>query len=91
MLKLQLQATCVGNHDTDALEIMAQHDREITYKTFARHVDIRSISELLGYAYDRGQEGMRLSQDYAVRFYRSVWKGKPCYHMDWSRIDHIFQ
>ena len=74
----------------DDLNEMYEHDKEISYSTFARHVAIAPIAAELGYAYNRGEKGVRLSRDHCVRFYRSLWKGEPCFHMDWSAIDHIY-
>lgn len=90
--KLQLVARCNDGRATLAeLESLYDHDFEITYETFAKHVDVRAVAEMLGYAYGRHAEGLRLSDDYAVKFYRSKFRGKVCYHLDWSSIDHIFQ
>ena len=33
---------------------------------------------------------LRLKDDYAVRYYKSHWMGKPCYFMDHSAIQYIF-
>ena len=90
-MKMELIARCDNGTATLAeLETLYDNDREITFSTFARNVNVESISLQLGYATGR-QPGLKLKDDYAVRFYRSVFRGKICYHMDWSAIDHIFQ
>lgn len=73
------------------LDEVNEHDREITYRTFARKVDIGVLSAMLGYTYGRSNRGVRLSEDWHVRFYRSKLNGKPCYHLEWSAVDHVFQ
>lgn len=90
-LKLPLIARCCdGSATVNELENLYDHDREITYKTFAKHVDIKELAEYLGYAFGRWERGVRLSKDWHVRFYRSKFRGKVCYHLVWSEIDHIF-
>jgi hypothetical protein len=92
MAKLLLVARCNdGSATLDELETLYDHDREITYQTFARHVDIPEISMELGYAFGRHSKGLRLRKDWHVRYYRSKFRGQVCYHLDWSAIDHIFQ
>lgn len=74
----------------ERLEAMYDCDREISAATFFRHVSMRDVAELLGYAYGRSQKGVRLMKDPTLRFYRSQWRGTPCFHLDWSAIDHVF-
>ena len=81
---------CDGIATSDELHDMYDREREISYRTFARHVDAAEVAALLGYAHGRHAEGLRLSDDRCVRFYRSTFKGEPCYYMDWSSIDHIY-
>lgn len=90
--RLRLFTRCCDYIATVAqLEKLYAHDRKITYATFARHVDVQHLSLLLGYTFGQGKRaGLRLADDYAVTFYRSKFRGKVCYHLDWSRIDHIF-
>lgn len=90
--KLRLIGRCNdGRLSLDDLDEVYVHDREVSYKTFARYVNIRALARLLGYAYGKAERGVRLSKDPYVRFYRSKLRGKACYHLDWSAIDHVFQ
>jgi hypothetical protein len=86
----ELLGTCASGLSSRQLEEVEEHDREITSETFFRHVDRRTVSELLNYQFGRGPR-LHLRDDYSLRYYRSKVNGKPCYHLDWSRIDHIFQ
>lgn len=81
---------CDGLATVEELEALYEKDRPISYRTFARRVNVEQLSKLLGYTFRRGQPGVRLETDYAVHFFSSKFKGKRCYHLEWSRIDHIF-
>ncbi len=78
-----------GRASLRELATLEEHDREITFETFARHVDLRKISEYLGYSFGH-QKGLHLRKDYHVRYYVSRFRGQRCWHLDWSSIDHIF-
>jgi len=81
---------CDGIARSEELNDMYDKQRQITFRTFSKHVNMKPIIQELGYAYGAHAEGLRIAKDYAVRFYKSVFKGEPCYYMDWSAIDHIF-
>jgi hypothetical protein len=91
--KFKLAIRCVDapQNEVEHLNDLYNYDREITFKTFAKHVDWKPIAEQMGYVTTKGkQEGLRLVHDYCVKFYKSVWKGTPCYHMDHSSVDFVF-
>ena len=89
--KAQLVARCCdGSMNQYDFDELYGNDREITYATFARHVDIPIISEYLGYHFGPGDKGLRIRDDRCVKFFTSVFHGLRCWHMDWSAIDHIF-
>jgi hypothetical protein len=88
---MELVAKC--NNDTatlNELQYLYEHDLQITFKTFSKHVPIGLASEVANYAVG-SQRGLHLRRDWAVRFYRSKFRGKRCWHMVWSEIDHIYQ
>lgn len=90
--KLPLVARCIeipSEHVDDLFALYAA-ERLVTFTTFARHCDWKPFARNHGYAIGR-QKGLHLKDDRCVRFYRSVWRGSPCYYMDWSAIDHIYQ
>lgn len=72
------------------LELLYDSDKDIAASTFFRHVSMREVASMLGYAYGRWQEGVRLLKDWHLRFYRGTWRGVPCYHLEWSGIDHVY-
>jgi hypothetical protein len=90
-MKAPLIARCTdGTATLDELHYLYEHDRRIKYRTFAEHVDIEELSHMLCYAYGH-EKGLHLKKDWAVRFYKSKFRGKRCYHLVWSAIDHIYQ
>lgn len=92
MAKLQLVRRCVEVPYDKVQDLFDLYDAEhkVTFATFARHCDWQPTARALGYAVGQ-QRGLHLHKDRCVSFYRSVWQGKPCYYMDWSAIDHIYQ
>jgi hypothetical protein len=85
---------CDGSMNTYDFNELYDTDREITYATFAKHVDIPAISERLCYHYGPAQSGkngrLRIRDDRCISFFTSLFRGQRCWHMDWSAIDHIF-
>jgi hypothetical protein len=91
-MKAPLIATCFnGTCTLGELEGLYSRDRLISYRTFARRVDVRGVSEALGYAYGRWARGLRLSKDYHVEFFSSAFRGRRCWHLIWSAQDYVFQ
>ena len=87
-MKAQLVATCV---ESKGHEITAMMDkaREINRETFFRNTEWKPVAEALGYHVGPGR-GLCLRGDYHPRYYRSQWRGRRCYVMVWSAIEHIF-
>lgn len=89
--KYPLIAQCNNNTCTVAeLEDLYEHDRDITKRAFARHVDMKDLCEYLGYSYGRINRGVSFYKDWHIRCYVSKFRGKRVYHLVWSEIDHIF-
>lgn len=81
---------CDGDATAEELFAMYDSEREVKYSTFARKTSIAEIARELGYAVGRAAKGLRIADDYAVRFYKAKFRGVPVYYMDWSSIDHVF-
>lgn len=92
MSKLKLIARCVdlSMRDVPDLHAMTEAARSVSFATFAKHCDWQDVARALGYAIG-AERGLHMKADYCVSWYRSTWRGKPCYYMDHSRIEHIFQ
>lgn len=91
--KFVLHTRCVDEYtDTHVqrLDEMTSKGREITADSFFRHVDLRTLSKQMGYGYGRQARQLRLKKDRCVRFFMSHWRGRRCYYMVWSAIEHVF-
>jgi hypothetical protein len=81
---------CDGIATAEQLRQMYDDSLEITFKTFAVHADIKPMLGDMGYATGRNEKGLRLENDFLVRYFKSKFLGQPCYYMVHSAIDHIF-
>ncbi|MBG6082986.1 hypothetical protein [Rubrivivax gelatinosus] len=90
--KFEFLTTCVEvpTEQVDHLFQMMEMARAVSVSTFRRHTNWKPVARSLGYAVGRHAKGLRMEQDYHLGFYRSTWKGAPCYYLDHSRIEHIF-
>ena len=80
--------TCVGARGEDIID-MLEGSRDITRRTFLKHVDraqLREIEKSLGYGHH-----LRMSKDWHVAYGKGMYRGKPCVFFRWSSIEHIFQ
>lgn len=82
---LELIGTCVGNPfgDVNTLIDIIDHSQQITRDQFLRKCDVSG-------------EDMRKHRDFMFSFpndytyHKGVWKGKPVYFFEHSRIEHFF-
>lgn len=82
------ETCCVNANGDDILE-MVDKATQITYRTFCSHIKPEALKELiesLGYK----RLGLSLKKDWAVSFYKSKYKNKPCYYLVHSMIEYIF-
>ena len=81
---------------TDAKHInelinMQEVGREITYKTFIKHVDIQEIRALFDwYEYYGWDNGLHIKDDWGVSWMKSKWRGARCYYIIHSGIEYVF-
>jgi hypothetical protein len=65
----------------------SDRSQQVTYETFARHVDLTKMRE-------EGHPAMyRISckDNWAISFWQSqLPSGRKIYYFDWSRIEHVF-
>jgi len=73
----------------EAINAMVDQAREITFSTFARRCDYRGVAQHLGYAVG-ADTGLHLKDDALARYYKSVYRGRPCYYLQHSAIEYIF-
>ena len=71
---------------------MVDGSRQITRRTFLRHVDrdsLREIEDGLGYE-GHPKRGLTMAGDYHVLYFKGYFAGQPCVFFDWSSIEHVF-
>lgn len=94
---VEFVGTCVA-FTLAELQAYDETERDITYRTFAKHVGPEVIREIncgegIGcarYDYEPGRAGLTLKQDWHVTFGKGKWKGKPAVGMHHSSIHHIW-
>ena len=75
--------------DVAALSEMCDNSREITRRTFLRHVDRRELKDVeanLGYPFGR----LTMAGDYHVRYERGTLRGRRVYFFIHSAIEYVF-
>jgi len=87
-MKFQYITNCV-NSTAEKIDYMVDNAREITYKTFIKHVNWKEISRLLKYD-THYRSGLLLKNDWHVTYHKSTYEGTPCYYVQWSGIEWIF-
>lgn len=80
---------CVNSNDGPGVREMIDGARQVTWKTFIRHVPVKEIKELFPFYAWRGR-GLHIKSDYAVAFYKSKYRGQKCYYIEHSRIEYIW-
>lgn len=75
--------TCVVLEAKD-LEAYDETERDITYRTFRKHVGREIIEDINRF------NGVPIHKDWAVGFGKGRWKGKPAVCMHHSEIHHIW-
>jgi len=91
MMEKRYHTNCV-NSTASAIQNMVDDSKEISRKTFLKHVDkddLEVLSQDLGYALHHSQ-GLTMSRDWHIKYYKAEYKGKPCYYFIWSAIEYIF-
>lgn len=83
---------CVSARGNDIAE-MVEKAREITAKTFKKHCNYKEASRMLGYTDENDRPfcpELTLESDYSTAFFKSKYKGTPCYFIEWSGIEHVY-
>lgn len=95
--KYYYHANCVGWPENDVhakggLCDMINECRDISRRTFLKHVDREELAEIedaLSYARHPSQ-GLTMAADWAVGYFRSMLHGKRVYGFQHSRIEYVF-
>lgn len=81
----------IRKEDVPHLEKMVDDAKSITYQTFRRHCRGPDLTEWVeSHGYTRRGLGIHLKKDRCVSYYKSRFKGAPCYFLVWSAIDFIW-
>ena len=75
-----LSITCV-NAEADDIDSMVDEAIEITWATMNKHCDLSEWEH---------ETVPKLKNDWHVRYYKSTYRGQPCYYRDHSAIEHVF-
>jgi hypothetical protein len=71
---------------------MVEASKPVGYTTFSKHADFENLLDQMGYAPKGSRnQGLRIANDYHVAYFKSRFKGRPCYFMVHSGIEYIFQ
>ncbi len=73
----------------EKINAMKDKSIDVSYKTFFRHVDWKTVSKMLGYDLHPSQ-GLTLKNDWHVSYHKSEYDGRPCYYLVWSAIEYVF-
>lgn len=82
------------------LRKMTEKAREITWNTFRTHVPVSEVQEQFPMYSYRGELynpyteeltiGFHIKDDFAVGFWKSKWKKRPCYYITWSGWEYVW-
>lgn len=82
--------TCCVNSTAKLINEMIEEGQEVTLATFRRHCQgVSEWAQSMGYETDK-RRGLTLANDWHVRYYKSRYKGKPCYFIRHSAIEYIW-
>ena len=74
--------------ECDPLHDMVDHARPVTERTIRRHcVDLGAWCKARGYW---PHSAVRLGKDWAVHFFKSRYKGVPCYYIDQASTENVW-
>ena len=85
----QYETCCVHANGDDITEMVDQAI-DVTYRTILRHCKgLREWAKNMGYEAN-SREGLTLQKDWHVSYHRSKYRGKRCYYVQHSGIEHIW-
>lgn len=84
--------TCCVHSTYEAINAMREAAREVSYRTMLRHCR-GLIDWAVSVAYERRSNmgsGVTLRNDPYVAYYKSTYRGRPCYYLVYSGVEHIW-
>ena len=82
---------CTVANGNDILE-MIETAKQITFRTFLKnvvHLNFQRLAQKLGYE-STSSKGLTIKDDYHVTYWKSKFKGAPCYYFIHSAIEYVF-
>jgi hypothetical protein len=86
-------ASCVDlstTEDVKALTLMVSIAKPITLQTFRKRAEGLELWREERHYAKRRKDGPTLGSDWAIGFYKSTFRGYPCYYIRWSAIEFIW-
>jgi hypothetical protein len=85
--------TCCVSSVAHHIDAMVDRAREVTYGHARRLIDPEAWWQFManqGYEIQRGRHGLTMRNDYAVRYFTSIYRGRRCCYIVHSAIEYIF-
>jgi len=85
--------TCCIHSTYEKITSMTDRARRITYRTARKLIGSESFDEwskAAGYVTGIERGGLRIKDDYAVTYFKSIYDGQSCVYIRHSAIEHIF-
>lgn len=84
------ETDCISS-DGESITSMVDAAKQISYETMLSHCDLASWAVDHGYEPSSRQgHGLTLKNDWHVGYFKSTYRGKPCYFLVWSAIEMVF-
>ena len=82
---------CVSS-DGPSITPMVEKARDITRRTFLKHVDRENLREIeRSLSYDaHPKQGLTMAGDWHVGYSKSTFQGRPCVFFTHSAIEYVF-
>jgi len=84
------ETNCVNSTYED-ISPMVDAKRNVTYKTFLKHVSFADLSDLFPFYGTHPKQGLlMIKNDWHVSYHRSKFKNQRCYYIRHSGIEYVF-
>jgi hypothetical protein len=91
MTKEYRYATRCVDSTAEAINAMTEKARESSLETLRRHcIGLEEWERSMGYDTGHKRGGLRLKDDRYVAYFKSRYRGRPCYYIVHSAIEFIW-
>lgn len=89
--RMKYIGNCTNRHMADGLEAMMDNAVEVSYRTLVNAVGRDVLAQTFPqFDWSIRPRDLTMKDDYAVSYYRSTFKGRPCYFVRESGIESVF-